>query len=50
MIRQWERSDWQGEQTFSWNYAGHDLARQRGLLAILKDLNLGTPLGGLAAR
>jgi hypothetical protein len=43
MIGQWERSDWQGEQTFSWNYAGHDLTRQRGLLAILKDLNLGIP-------
>jgi hypothetical protein len=39
MISQWERSDWQGEQTFAWNFAGHSLARQPGLLAVLRALN-----------
>jgi phosphatidylinositol-3-phosphatase len=42
MIRQWERSDWQGEQTFAWSYAGHSLARQPALLAVLRALNSGT--------
>jgi hypothetical protein len=41
MIGQWERSDWQGEQTFAWSYAGHQLALRPGLLAILRSLNRG---------
>jgi hypothetical protein len=45
MIRQWERSDWQGEQTFAWTFADHQLAQHQGLLAMLKKLNLGVPHG-----
>jgi hypothetical protein len=40
MIRQWARSDWQGEQTFSWSYAGQPLAGHPDLLAVLKSLNI----------
>ncbi len=41
MIRQWERSDWQGEQTFAWSFAGHSLARHPDLLAVLAAVNDG---------
>jgi hypothetical protein len=41
MIRQWEQSDWQGEQTFAWSYAGRSLARHPALLAVLRVLNGG---------
>lgn len=47
MIGQWDRSDWQGEQTFAWSYLGWSLASHPGLLAVLKRLNLGRwPAGG----
>ncbi len=41
MIGQWEHSDWQGEQTFAWDYAGGSLAAHPRLLAVLRALNLG---------
>ena len=41
MIGQWERSSWQGEQTFAWSYQGWSLASHPGLLSTLKRLNLG---------
>ena len=41
MIGQWERSRWQGEQTFAWSYQGWSLASHPSLLAVLKSLNLG---------
>jgi hypothetical protein len=41
MIRQWQQSGWQGEQTFAWSYAGHSLARHPRLLAVLRSLNHG---------
>ncbi len=58
MIRQWERSGWQGEQTFAWDFAGHQLTQQPALLAILRELNTapagaghqGFPGAGRAAR
>jgi hypothetical protein len=49
MISQWERSDWQGEQTFAWTFAGHELGHHPGLLALLKKLNLGVLRGGAMA-
>jgi hypothetical protein len=42
MIRQWEHSDWQGEQTFAWRFAGHSLVAHPGLLAVLRSLNRGS--------
>jgi len=39
MIGQWEHSDWQGEQTFAWSFAGHSLASHPRLLAVLRALN-----------
>jgi hypothetical protein len=41
MITQWQRSDWAGEQTFAWNFGGHSLASQPGLLSVLAALNRG---------
>jgi hypothetical protein len=41
MIRQWQQSSWQGEQTFAWSYAGHSLAQRPGLLAVLGSFNRG---------
>jgi hypothetical protein len=41
MIGQWQRSDWEGEQTFAWSFAGNSLASQPGLLAVLGTLNRG---------
>lgn len=41
MIRQWQQSSWQGEQTFAWSFAGHSLAQRPGLLAVLRSLNRG---------
>jgi hypothetical protein len=46
MIRQWQQSGWQGEQTFAWSYAGGSLAGHPGLLAVLQRLNSGRPLPG----
>lgn len=48
MIRQWERSDWQGEQTFAWSFAGHGLAGHPGLLAVLRAFNDGRIRPGVA--
>ena len=42
MIRQWQKSDWQGEQTFAWSFAGHSLARRPRLLGVLRSLNRGS--------
>ena len=39
MIRQWQRSSWEGEQTFAWSFAGHSLASHPRLLAVLQALN-----------
>jgi hypothetical protein len=39
MIRQWERSRWQGEQTFAWSFDGNSLTRRPRLLAVLRALN-----------
>ena len=44
MIAQWQHSDWQGEQTFSWNLAR--LSRHRDLLAVLRAANRGGSGGG----
>jgi hypothetical protein len=49
MIRQWEHSDWQGEQTFAWTFAGHSLARHPRLRAVLRALNRGSIKPSLAA-
>jgi hypothetical protein len=43
MIRQWQQSGWQGEQTFAWSYSGSSLASRPGLLAVLRRLNSGRP-------
>jgi hypothetical protein len=40
MIGQWERSRWQGEQTFAWSYLGWSLVSHPSLLAMLKSLNM----------
>jgi len=42
MIRQWQRSRWQGEQTFAWSFAGNSLASHPDLLAVLGALNHGS--------
>ncbi|MCH5670807.1 hypothetical protein [Streptomyces gilvus] len=39
MIAQWQRSDWQGQLTFSWQYKGGRLADHPELLRVLKRLN-----------
>jgi hypothetical protein len=41
MIRQWQRSGWQGEQTYLWSDGVNGLASQPGLLAVLGQLNTG---------
>jgi hypothetical protein len=41
MIGQWQRSDWQGEQTYAWSYGTNSLASRPGLLAVLRQLNSG---------
>jgi len=41
MIRQWQRSDWQGEQTYTWSQGAGSLASRPGLLAVLQQLNSG---------
>jgi hypothetical protein len=43
MIRQWQQSGWQGEQTFAWSYSGSSLAARPRLLAVLRRLNSGRP-------
>ncbi|MDT7841636.1 hypothetical protein [Streptomyces justiciae] len=39
MIAQWQRSDWLGQLTFSWEYEGGELADHPELLRVLKRLN-----------
>ncbi|MEU1475410.1 hypothetical protein ACFYZ8_14060 [Streptomyces sp. NPDC001668] len=39
MIAQWQRSDWQGQLTFSWEYKGGRLTEHPELLGVLKRLN-----------
>jgi hypothetical protein len=39
MFRQWQRSGWQGEQVFAWDYAGWSLPDHPALLALLGTLN-----------
>lgn len=39
MIAQWQRSDWLGQLTFSWEYKGGELADRPELLRVLKRLN-----------
>jgi hypothetical protein len=39
MIAQWQRSDWQGQLTFAWEYKGRSLADHPDLLRVLKRLN-----------
>ncbi|WP_329262532.1 hypothetical protein OG223_45605 [Streptomyces sp. NBC_01478] len=39
MIAQWQRSDWLGQLTFSWEYKGSRLADHPELLRVLKRLN-----------
>jgi hypothetical protein len=39
MIGQWQQSEWIGELTFSWSYAGNKLADHPELLAVLRRLN-----------
>jgi hypothetical protein len=41
MIRQWEHSRWQGEQTFAWSYQNWSLPSHSALLEVLRNLNLG---------
>lgn len=41
MIWQWERSRWEGEQTFAWTWRSSSLASQPSLLAVLSSLNTG---------
>lgn len=47
MITQWQHSDWEGELTFSWSYAGGRLVDHPELLDILRRLNSAphAPLG-----
>jgi len=42
MIRQWQHSRWQGEQTFAWSYLDWSLASHPALLAVLKSMNFGS--------
>jgi hypothetical protein len=39
MIAQWQRSDWLGQLTFSWEYEGGELTDHPELLRVLKRLN-----------
>jgi len=39
MIGQWQRSRWQGEQVFAWDWAGWSLASHPALLAVLSAAN-----------
>ncbi|MTD55142.1 hypothetical protein [Amycolatopsis pithecellobii] len=39
MIAQWQKSDWSGQLTFAWNYAGGRLTDHPDLLAVLQRLN-----------
>lgn len=39
MFRQWQRSGWQGEQVFAWDYAGWSLPDHPALLSLLGTLN-----------
>jgi hypothetical protein len=39
MIGQWQRSRWQGEQVFAWDWAGWSLASHPALLAVLGAAN-----------
>jgi hypothetical protein len=39
MITQWQRSRWEGEQTFAWDFGGYSLTSQPGLLSVLGALN-----------
>lgn len=47
MITQWQHSDWEGQLTFSWTYAGGRLVDHPELLAVLRRLNTAprVPLG-----
>lgn len=47
MITQWQHSDWEGELTFSWSYAGGRLVDHPELLDVLRRLNTAprAPLG-----
>lgn len=44
IIGQWQRSGWEGEQTFAWSYGGHSLSQHPDLLSVLGDLNHATPV------
>ncbi|MER5449791.1 hypothetical protein ABT065_29825 [Streptomyces sp. NPDC002764] len=54
MIAQWQRSDWEGQLTFSWQYKGGRLADHPELLRVLKRLNQAPheafPLPGVSGR
>jgi hypothetical protein len=39
MIGQWQKSEWSGQITFAWNYAGGRLSDHPELLAVLQRLN-----------
>ncbi len=41
MIHQWMASEWSGQQTFAWRFAGNSLADHPELLAVLRCLNRG---------
>lgn len=41
MIGQWQRSRWQGEQVFAWDWDGWSLPGHPGLLAVLRAANSG---------
>ena len=41
MIGQWQRSRWEGQQTFAWNWRGSELASQPTLLDVLSRFNTG---------
>jgi hypothetical protein len=41
MISQWMASQWSGQQTFAWQYAGNNLSDHPDLLAVLTRLNNG---------
>lgn len=39
MVAQWQKSDWSGQITFAWSYAGGRLSDHPELLAVLQRLN-----------
>jgi hypothetical protein len=41
MISQWERSGWEGEQTYAWSFMGQSLTQHPDLLSVLRSLNSG---------